>query len=89
MFVVSSGMCASRSLVVCLLLLQVLQELVKLDEQELSNKYKIGIIYCKEGQVTEEEIYNNGVCVCISVGVCVSVWVCVCVCVSGEGGMEY
>ncbi len=37
-----------------------LQELVKLDEQELSNKYKIGIIYTKEGQTTEEDFYNNG-----------------------------
>ena len=35
------------------------QELVRLDEQELSNKYKIGVIYCKKGQTTEEEMYNN------------------------------
>jgi len=38
----------------------VLQELVRLDEQELNNKYKIGVIYCKEGQTTEEDFYNNG-----------------------------
>ena len=47
----------SRDGICCL---QVLQELVKLDEQELNNKYKIGIIYCKEGQLTEEDMYNNG-----------------------------
>ena len=41
---------------------QVLQELVRLDEQELNNKYKIGVIYCKPGQETEEEMYNNGGC---------------------------
>ena len=39
---------------------QVLHELVRLDEQELSNKYKVGVIYCKEGQETEEDFYNNG-----------------------------
>ena len=36
------------------------QELVRLDEQELNNKYKIGVLYCKKGQTTEEEMYNNG-----------------------------
>lgn len=35
-------------------------ELVRLDEQELNNKYKIGVMYCKPGQTTEEEMYNNG-----------------------------
>lgn len=39
---------------------QVYQELVRLDEQELNNKYKIGVLYCKKGQTTEEEMYNNG-----------------------------
>ena len=39
---------------------QVHNELVRLDEQELSNKYKIGVLYCKKGQTTEEEMYNNG-----------------------------
>lgn len=39
---------------------QVHNELVRLDEQELNNKYKIGVLYCKKGQTTEEEIYNNG-----------------------------
>ncbi len=39
---------------------QVFNELVRLDEQELNNKYKIGVMYCKPGQTTEEEMYNNG-----------------------------
>jgi len=38
---------------------KVYQELVRLDEQELNNKYKIGVLYCKKGQTTEEEMYNN------------------------------
>ena len=38
---------------------QVNQELMRLDEQELNNKYKIGILYCKRGQKNEEEMYNN------------------------------
>ena len=41
-------------------LTQVYQEVVRLDEQELNNKYKIGVLYCKKGQTTEEEMYNNG-----------------------------
>ena len=41
---------------------QVHHELVRLDEQELNNRYKIGVIYCKRGQSTEEEMYNNGEC---------------------------
>ena len=39
---------------------QVYQEVVRLDEQELNSKYKIGVLYCKKGQTTEEEMYNNG-----------------------------
>ncbi len=39
---------------------QVVNELLRLDEQELNNKYKIGVMYCKPGQTTEEEMYNNG-----------------------------
>ena len=35
-------------------------ELARLDEQELNNKYKIGVLYCCKGQTTEEEMYNNG-----------------------------
>lgn len=35
------------------------QQLLKLDEQGISNKYKVGILYCREGQQTEEEMYNN------------------------------
>lgn len=36
------------------------QELAKLDEQELNCKYKIGVLYCKKNQTSEEEFYNNG-----------------------------
>ncbi|GJQ65090.1 hypothetical protein Trydic_g7238 [Trypoxylus dichotomus] len=34
-------------------------QLLKLDEQGLTNHYKVGIMYCKAGQQTEEEMYNN------------------------------
>uniref|UniRef100_A0A6G1SDS5 Signal-induced proliferation-associated 1-like protein 1 n=1 Tax=Aceria tosichella TaxID=561515 RepID=A0A6G1SDS5_9ACAR len=33
--------------------------LLKLDEHKLTKNYKIGILYCKAGQSTEEEFYNN------------------------------
>lgn len=32
---------------------------MKLDEQGLTNRHKVGIMYCKAGQSTEEEMYNN------------------------------
>ena len=35
------------------------QQLLKLDQQGLSNHYKVGILYCAAGQSTEEEMYNN------------------------------
>lgn len=35
------------------------QQILKLDEQGISNKYKVGILYCREGQLTEEDMYNN------------------------------
>ncbi|OQR68075.1 signal-induced proliferation-associated 1 protein 2-like, partial [Tropilaelaps mercedesae] len=35
------------------------QQLLKLDEQKLNNTYKVGVLYCKAGQSTEEEMYNN------------------------------
>ncbi|XP_075388206.1 signal-induced proliferation-associated 1-like protein 2 isoform X2 [Tenrec ecaudatus] len=38
---------------------KVLEQLLKLDEQGLSFQHKIGILYCKAGQSTEEEMYNN------------------------------
>lgn len=34
-------------------------QLVKLDEQGITNSYKVGIMYCKAEQSTEEEMYNN------------------------------
>ncbi|XP_021944832.2 signal-induced proliferation-associated 1-like protein 3 isoform X2 [Folsomia candida] len=33
--------------------------LLKLDEQSLTTKHKIGVLYCRQGQTTEEEMYNN------------------------------
>ncbi|ODN05612.1 Signal-induced proliferation-associated 1-like protein 1 [Orchesella cincta] len=33
--------------------------LLKLDEQVLTYRHKVGIMYCKAGQSTEEEMYNN------------------------------
>ncbi|CAL1536930.1 unnamed protein product, partial [Lymnaea stagnalis] len=35
------------------------EQLLKLDEQGISNTYKVGIMYCKAGQSTEEDMYNN------------------------------
>ncbi|XP_055839391.1 signal-induced proliferation-associated 1-like protein 2 [Episyrphus balteatus] len=35
------------------------QELLKLDEQGLQSKYKVGILYCRSGQSSEEDMYNN------------------------------
>uniref|UniRef100_A0A8C5MF94 Signal induced proliferation associated 1 like 2 n=1 Tax=Leptobrachium leishanense TaxID=445787 RepID=A0A8C5MF94_9ANUR len=35
------------------------EQLLKLDEQGLSFQHKIGILYCKTAQGTEEEMYNN------------------------------
>lgn len=39
---------------------QTQQSLLLIDEQELSNRYKIGVLYCKPGDSTEEDLYNNG-----------------------------
>ncbi|XP_039217772.1 signal-induced proliferation-associated 1-like protein 3 isoform X2 [Crotalus tigris] len=38
---------------------QVSEQLRKLDEQGLCRKHKVGILYCKAGQSSEEEMYNN------------------------------
>ncbi|XP_013861357.1 signal-induced proliferation-associated 1-like protein 2 isoform X3 [Austrofundulus limnaeus] len=35
------------------------EQLLKLDEQGLSFQHKVGVLYCKTGQSTEEEMYNN------------------------------
>ncbi|XP_044731781.1 signal-induced proliferation-associated 1-like protein 1 isoform X2 [Chrysoperla carnea] len=35
------------------------EQLLKLDEQGLTSHYKVGIMYCKAGQSSEEEMYNN------------------------------
>ncbi|XP_037079090.1 signal-induced proliferation-associated 1-like protein 2 [Pollicipes pollicipes] len=33
--------------------------LMKLDEQNIFSRYKVGVMYCRAGQGTEEEMYNN------------------------------
>lgn len=38
---------------------KVTEQLVKLDEQGLSFQVKVGVMYCRAGQSTEEEMYNN------------------------------
>ncbi|XP_070620306.1 signal-induced proliferation-associated 1-like protein 3 isoform X1 [Erythrolamprus reginae] len=38
---------------------QVSEQLRKLDEQGLCRKHKVGVLYCKAGQSSEEEMYNN------------------------------
>ncbi|KAG9344322.1 hypothetical protein JZ751_010991 [Albula glossodonta] len=35
------------------------EQLLRLDEQGLSFQHKVGILYCKAGQSTEEQMYNN------------------------------
>ncbi|KAK7149051.1 hypothetical protein R3I93_013148 [Phoxinus phoxinus] len=35
------------------------EQLLKLDEQGLSFQHKVGVLYCRAGQSTEEEMYNN------------------------------
>ncbi|MEE6475300.1 hypothetical protein FKM82_010693 [Ascaphus truei] len=35
------------------------EQLLKLDEQGLSFQHKVGILYCKAGESSEEEMYNN------------------------------
>lgn len=34
--------------------------LLKIDEQPIYTRYKVGVLYCKAGQSTEEQMYNNG-----------------------------
>ncbi|XP_076156477.1 signal-induced proliferation-associated 1-like protein 1 isoform X3 [Alosa pseudoharengus] len=38
---------------------KVTEQLMKLDEQGLSFQVKVGMMYCRAGQSTEEEMYNN------------------------------
>ncbi|KAK1894371.1 Signal-induced proliferation-associated 1-like protein 1 [Dissostichus eleginoides] len=38
---------------------KVTEQLMKLDEQMLSFQVKVGVMYCRAGQSTEEEMYNN------------------------------
>ncbi|XP_071962340.1 signal-induced proliferation-associated 1-like protein 2 isoform X2 [Antedon mediterranea] len=38
---------------------KMIDNLMKIDEQAISKKYKIGILFCKAEQNTEEEMYNN------------------------------
>ncbi|KAF7638400.1 Rap-GAP domain-containing protein [Meloidogyne graminicola] len=33
--------------------------LLKIDEQPIYTRYKVGILYCKDNQSTEEQMYNN------------------------------
>jgi hypothetical protein len=35
------------------------EQLLKLDEQVLTRTYKVGVLFCRDGQGTEEEMYNN------------------------------
>ncbi|XP_045447446.1 signal-induced proliferation-associated 1-like protein 2 [Melitaea cinxia] len=35
------------------------EQLLRLDEQRVTRQYKVGVMYCKSGQSTEEEMYNN------------------------------
>lgn len=34
--------------------------LLKIDEQPIYTRYKVGVLYCRAGQSTEEDMYNNG-----------------------------
>jgi hypothetical protein len=34
--------------------------LLKIDEQPIYTRYKVGVLFCRAGQSTEEQMYNNG-----------------------------
>ncbi|KAK3092263.1 hypothetical protein FSP39_000466 [Pinctada imbricata] len=36
-----------------------MDQLLKLDEQGVSQTYKVGVMYCRSGQSSEEDMYNN------------------------------
>lgn len=38
------------------------ESLLRLDDLGVHNKFKIGVLYCRAGQTTEEEMYNNQCC---------------------------
>lgn len=40
--------------------LKIEEMLMKVDEQPLYARYKIGVILCRKDQSTEEQMYNNG-----------------------------
>ena len=35
------------------------ENLLKIDELGVHKKFKVGVLYCRAGQSTEEEMYNN------------------------------
>ena len=35
------------------------EQLLKLDQQILTHRHKIGVVYCRPGQSTEEDMYSN------------------------------
>nr|XP_053630387.1 signal-induced proliferation-associated 1-like protein 1 [Cherax quadricarinatus] len=35
------------------------EALIRLDDLGVHNKFKVGVLYCRAGQTTEEEMYNN------------------------------
>lgn len=37
------------------------REILQLEEQEGSLDYKFGVVYCREGQTSDDEMYSNGV----------------------------
>lgn len=38
--------------------------LLKIDEQPIYTRYKVGVLYCSSNQATEEQMYNNGLFAC-------------------------
>ncbi len=38
----------------------VTQELADYEEKMIQRNYKFGVLFCKEDQVTEDQMYNNG-----------------------------
>jgi hypothetical protein len=41
---------------------QIKDRLFKYEDQLVRTVYKFGILYCKEGQTSEDEMYNNRTC---------------------------
>lgn len=40
---------------------QLIEELVGFERSHIKNKFKMGILYARDGQTTEKEMFSNGI----------------------------